>query len=415
MSNINRSPEQRQKELMTQMPPHCLVVLGTGCVLSTQGAQFAPFSPHSNAYYLTSLDEPDIVLFLYKTASGLLQRAVLFHNPSGREKLWSQTHTLTIESLSALGYDNIFEWSKLTSLQQWLASLPCDIELFGVDLDEKVQALFSKPLESLALLKALAHLRCRKEPQELALLSTAAHISAQGHAKLASFWGHNESDWERLWRDHCWAFGARQQAYLPIIAAGSHSCCLHYHRNNQSTQSADWILIDAGAQWQYYASDITRTFFKTGTGTMLQTIYCSVLQLQKDLCSKAVIGATMADLEAQARQEMARWLVDWGFIAADLQKAQAAVPQYFPHRLGHHIGLDVHDMSALIDAHTPFEEGMVITIEPGFYLSPLLLPQTHPFLGLGIRIEDDVAISAGGPIILSHEAPKEWEEICLER
>lgn len=411
----NRTPLERQQALVERLAAPCLIVVSTGTTLSTQGAQYAPFRPYSHAYYLTGISEPDVVLLLHQKSDGVLERAIIIKNPPAKERLWSDTHQLNMQSQEIQSYDHIFCWREMEDIKSWLASIANDTPILTADVCPQAAQLFPSLPKSQELLQALSELRCRKEPCEIALMSHAATISALGHAQLASSWAANESDWELIWRTHCWQMGARQQAYLPIIAAGERSCCLHYHSNNKPTNDTSWVLVDAGAEWQYYASDITRTFFRNCQGTMVETIYKRLVELQKRLCAAVAPGVSLDSLEKQAREEMATWLVEWGWLTEEDCDQIAATRKYFPHRLGHQLGLDVHDNSSLITSSQILEPSMVITIEPGFYCSPLLLPPDHPCLGLGIRIEDDILVTETGSVVLSHAAPKEWSEVNIEQ
>lgn len=410
----DRTPLERQQALAALLPSPCLIALSTGTTQSTQGAQYAPFRPHSHAYYLTGISEPDAVLLIHQKTHGEIERAIIIKNPPAKERLWSDTHQLNPHSTELQSYTHIFCWGDIEAIKSWLDLISQDTPIFLADLCPQASKLFPSSSKSETLLQALSELRCHKEPSEIALMKHAAHISALGHAKLASCWAANESDWELLWRNHCWEMGARQQAYLPIIAAGERSCCLHYHSNNKQTTGAQWVLVDAGAEWQYYASDITRTFFRNCQGSMVETIYKRLLDLQKRLCASVAPGVSLDSLEMQAREEMATWLVEWGWLTDSDSDPIAATRKYFPHRLGHQLGLDVHDNSSMITSSRILETSMVVTIEPGFYCSPLLLPQDHPCLGLGIRIEDDLLVTESGSVVLSHAAPKEWDEVNVE-
>lgn len=394
-----------------------LVVLSTGTQCHTQGAQYAPFRPHSHAYYLTGIAEPDVVLFLWSPNPGEVEHYLLISNPPPNQRIWSDTKTLSPRHPLVQDYDHLFFWEDTSPLKKWLSDLPEGFNLLSTDLTADTALLFPPLSEnSDVLLQALARMRAVKEPQELASMRQAISISAAGHAEIAKRWASgkltdNEGAWELFWRSYCWEQGARQQAYRPIIAGQERSCCLHYQANNKELHSCSWVLVDAGAEWQYYASDITRTYFRNCNGTQVQVIYERLLDLQKRLCAAVHVGATLDVLEQQARAEMGQWLHEWGWCSGSLDESIEATKTYFPHRLGHQLGLDVHDNSRLITSSTPLEEGMMVTIEPGFYCSPLLLPPEHPCLGLGIRIEDNVLVTQYGPEVLSSHAPKDWDAI----
>ncbi|KAJ3255933.1 hypothetical protein HK103_005849 [Boothiomyces macroporosus] len=194
-------------------------------------------------------------------------------------------------------------------------------------------------------------------------------------------------------------------SYVPVVASGKNALILHYVQNLQQLKDGDLLLVDAGAEYGGYASDITRTWPVNGKFSPAQReVYTAVLKVQKEMIKKSVINATLDGLQYETyemlKEELSRIL--------KRTIGSREMNTLYPHHVGHYIGLDVHD-TASISRSKPLEEGMCITIEPGIYI-----PDTDEYgiyRGIGIRIEDDICITKDGPVILTVEAPKEIEDI----
>lgn len=262
--------------------------------------------------------------------------------------------------------------------------------------------------------------RLRKSPAELALMRAAARISASAHRELMRHCrpGLNEQQLESLFLSQCSARGAREQAYPPIVAGGDNACILHYVENNAPLRDGDLVLIDAGCELHGYAADITRTFPVNGRFSPAQRdLYELVLEAQQAALAQARPGATWETLHQAALWALTQGLQQRGFFTASeanlkqLVKDEAYKP-YYMHRTGHWLGLDVHDVGAYQDngRWRPFEPGMTLTIEPGLYIAPEA-EAPAAYRGIGIRIEDDILITADGHEVLSAAVPKQADAI----
>jgi len=250
-------------------------------------------------------------------------------------------------------------------------------------------------------------LRLRKSPEELDRMREAARISAEAHelARQVARPGLNERQVQAVIEQHFLEQGARGAAYNSIVAGGDNACVLHYTSNNAELRDGDLLLIDAGCSLNdYYNGDITRTFPINGHFTGEQrALYELVLAAQEAAVAAVAPGQTAEGVHETAVRVLVQGLVDLGLLAGEIDGIieQGAYRHLYMHRTGHWLGLDVHDVGAyrLGEHHIALEPGMVLTVEPGLYVSDrLAVPEGQPAIedrwkGIGIRIEDDVAVT----------------------
>ena len=266
----------------------------------------------------------------------------------------------------------------------------------------------------------LHELRLRKEPQELARMREAARISAEAHelARRVVRPGLSERQVQAVIEQHFLEQGARGPAYGSIVAGGDNACVLHYTANADVLRDGDLLLIDAGCSLDdYYNGDITRTFPVNGRFSGEQrALYELVLAAQEAAVAAVAPGQTAEGVHDTAVRVLVEGLVELGLLsgAVDGLIEQGAYRHLYMHRTGHWLGLDVHDVGAyrLGEHHVALEPGMVLTVEPGLYVSDrLAVPEGQPAIaerwkGIGIRIEDDVAVGDHGHEVLTAAALK---------
>ncbi|MEA5444041.1 aminopeptidase P N-terminal domain-containing protein [Cyanobium gracile] len=266
----------------------------------------------------------------------------------------------------------------------------------------------------------LHELRLRKDPEELTRLREAARISAEAHelARRVVRPGLSERQVQAMIEQHFLEQGARGPAYGSIVAGGDNACVLHYTANADVLREGDLLLIDAGCSLDdYYNGDITRTFPVSGRFSGEQrALYDLVLAAQEAAVAAVAPGQTAEGVHDTAVRVLVEGLVELGLLngAVDGLIEQGAYRHLYMHRTGHWLGLDVHDVGAyrLGEHHVALEPGMVLTVEPGLYVSDrLAVPEGQPAIadrwkGIGIRIEDDVAVSDHGHEVLSAAALK---------
>jgi Xaa-Pro aminopeptidase len=273
-------------------------------------------------------------------------------------------------------------------------------------------------VEIIALDHYLHEMRLYKSRSEVKALRQAARISAKAHTKVMQVCkpGLWEYQLEAEFIRECSHQGAREQAYPPIVGAGGNACTLHYVDNTAQVLDNQLLLIDAGCEKDYYASDITRTFPVSGRFSEAQRqLYELVLASQEAAIAKVKPGNHWNDPHNAAVKVITRGLIKLGILKgtpAKLIKEEKYKP-FFPHRTGHWIGMDVHDVGdyKVDGAWRMLEPGMVMTIEPGLYIPAGMKGVAKKWWDIGIRIEDDVLVTREGCEVLTRDVPKTVDEI----
>jgi Xaa-Pro aminopeptidase len=210
--------------------------------------------------------------------------------------------------------------------------------------------------------------------------------------------------------------GARREAYPSIVGSGPNACILHYRENNRRVQAGDLVLVDAGCEFDYFASDVTRTWPVSGRFSPEQkAVYEVVLDAQRIAIEHCKPGVPFEGVHQQAVRRLTAGLIDLKLLDGSVEECMEneAYKRFYMHRTGHWIGRDVHDVGRYYHRGTSraLEAGMVTTVEPGIYISPddELVPEA--FRGIGIRIEDDVLVTQDGPEVLTSDAPKSVADV----
>ena len=393
-----------------------------------------PFRQDSDFFYLTGFDEPDAVaLLLPHRPEG--ERFVLFVHPKDpAAEVWTGFRWGTEGAVERYGADIAHPLDQLSALLPGYlegaeaiafrvgrhpAVEPLVLSAWGRQLDSYARA-GTAALGLVAPTPVLHRLRLVKEGHELQRLREACRISAEAHelARTMTQPGMNEAEVQAAIEAHFRAAGARGPAYGSIVAGGDNACVLHYTANTAALQDGDLLLIDAGCSVDdYYNGDITRTFPVNGRFSAEQReLYSLVLAAQEAAVDTVHPGGTAEQVHATALRVLVEGLVDLGLLLGDVDGLieQGAYRHLYMHRTGHWLGLDVHDVGAyrLGDHPAPLEPGMVLTVEPGLYISDrLAVPEGQPEIderwkGIGIRIEDDVAVTGSGHEVLTAAAQK---------
>jgi len=394
-----------------------------------------PFRQNSDFWYLTGFDEPDAVaLFLPHRPEG--ERYVLFVNPRepGAE-VWTGRRWGTEGAVEQFGADLAHPRSELAErLPDYLddaegiafrtgqhpAVESVVLEVWSNQLDRASRS-GAAALGLVSPCSVLHELRLRKDPAELDRMREACRISAHAHelARAAVKPGMSERQVQALIEFHFLDQGARGPAYSSIVAGGDNACVLHYIDNQNQLHDGDLLLIDAGCSTRdYYNGDITRTFPINGRFSGEQrALYELVLEAQVSAISRVRPGATAEEVHQTALRRLVDGLLDLGLLAGDADGIieRGAYRHLYMHRTGHWLGLDVHDVGAyrLGEHHVQLDPGMVLTVEPGLYVSDRLpVPDGQPEIddrwkGIGIRIEDDVAVLNEGHEVLTAAALKD--------
>ncbi len=424
---------QRREQFLAQLGGAAAVIPAATMVKHHADCDY-PFRQNSDFWYLTGFDEPDAVaLFLPHRPLG--KQFVLFVLPKepGIE-IWDGSRWGTEGAIDQFGADIAHPIDELPKrLGDYLKG--ADGIAFRVGKHPKVESLvlriWSDHLDSLqrsgsaaiplvAPCPFLHRQRLRKRPEELERMREAARISAEAHELARNFArpGMNERQVQAIIEQHFLQQGARGPAYSSIVAGGDNACVLHYTSNNSVLNDGDLLLIDAGCSLvDYYNGDITRTFPINGCFTSEQrAIYEVVLASQEAAIRGICPGQDAEQVHAIAVRVMVEGLLDLGLLRGDLDSLieQGAYRHLYMHRTGHWLGLDVHDVGAYRLGEHPIEleKGMVLTVEPGVYISDRLpVPEGQPAIeerwkGIGIRVEDDVLVDEQGADVLTKAAVK---------
>jgi len=272
----------------------------------------------------------------------------------------------------------------------------------------------------------LHEMRVLKSAEEIEIMQRAADIAAEAHVEVMKTVrpGMMEYEVESMVEAYFRKAGATGASYTSIVGAGGNATILHYIDNKDELKDGDLLLLDAGAEYKGYASDITRTFPINGKFTDAQReIYDLVLKTQKSCVDMVRPGVRLEDLKTHSIELLTEGMVGLGLLKGDPKNLikEKKYMQFYMHNLGHYLGIDVHDAGKYYfkGESRPAEAGMVMTIEPGLYISPdtSRIPEgfnkdiPEKYLGIGVRIEDDVLVTENGSRVLTHKVPKEREEI----
>lgn len=429
----------RRARLAGQMQPGAVAVLPTSPEAPRNGDSDYPYRHDSYFYYLTGFTEPESVLVLVAARGDAPARSILFCREKNAEReIWDGFRYGPAGAREAFGFDEAYAIDELDAqMARILADSPALWYALGRGaLDERVarwlgavraqgRSGVTAPPCAHDLFNVLDEMRLFKDEGEIALMQRAGDISGQAHARAMRATRPGMAEYE-IEAELLYEFrrnGAQFPAYTPIVASGPNACILHYNANNRRVQDGDLVLIDAGCELDSYASDITRTYPANGRfSTPQRALYELVLASQQAAIDAIVPGRPYSVMHDAALFVLAQGMLDLGLVdktrygSVDNVIAERAHQQFYMHGTGHWLGLDVHDTGAYRDTASEgkpsrkLQPGMVLTVEPGIYVRPAEgVPEQY--WNIGIRIEDDVAVTGAGCRILSGAAPKQVAEI----
>jgi Xaa-Pro aminopeptidase len=416
---------RRRKALMEQMEPHSVAIIPTAPVRPRNRNMEFPFRPDSDFMYLTGFPEPEAVAVL---KPGRDQGAyVLFCRESDPEmEKWHGARAGLEGVCKDFGADDAFPFSDLDDILPGLME-GCETVYYAMgyypDFDQHMLAWVNRlrskarsgpggPGEFIALDHILHEMRLLKSREELKTMSHAMAISARAHERAMRHCrgGMTEFQVEAELLYEFTKAGSRFPAYPSIVAGGANACTLHYVENTSTLKDGDLLLIDAGCEYDCYASDITRTFPVSGEFTPAQRdVYDIVLAAQAAAIDAVKPGNDCNDPHVAAVRIITEGLVDLGLlkgkVSTNIDKEKYR--RFYMHRTGHWLGMDVHDVGdyKIGGEWRVLEPGMVTTIEPGLYIgNERKIPKKYR--NIGIRIEDDVLVTRTGSEVLTAAAPK---------
>ncbi len=422
---------QRREQLMEKIGQGTAIFHSAPLAVMHNDVEYT-FRQDSSFFYLTGFNEPDAVIVLAPHHKE--HRFVLFVQPKDPDKeVWTGYRAGVEGAKERYGADEAYPISELNEkLPQYLLEADRIYYHFGRDrafnetivkIWQQLMATYPKrgtgPIAIQDSGTILNPMRQIKSMAELELMRKAAAISVEAHnharefAKPGRYEYEIQAEMDYIFRKH----GGNGPAYPSIIASGPNSCILHYVENNRQLQDGDLLLIDAGCAYNYYNADITRTFPVNGQFTPEQKIlYDIVLEAQEKAIAQVKPGNPYNQVHETAVRVLVEGLLDLGLLMGDIEEIikEEKYKPFYMHRTGHWLGLDVHDVGVYQYGENPYplQPGNVLTVEPGIYIGPQTKPvEGQPEIpdrwrGIGIRIEDDVLVTADGHEILTSGVPK---------
>ena len=421
---------RRRRQLMRMAGEESIIILQAAPVSLRNNDVYYPYRQDSDFLYLTGFQEHDALLVLIPGEKD--GKCMLFCRERNPEReMWDGRMVGLESAVSDYGMDEAYDIKQLESrLQDLLRDKEriyydlgrdpmFDQRLIGWlnDFRGKARKTFHAPEEIHALDHMLHDMRVYKSREELAVMRRSAKVAIEAHEIAMQMCepGINESDihaslMHTFFRHQC------EPSYLPIVGGGANGCVLHYIANKDILNDGDLLLIDAGAEFDGYASDITRTFPVNGKFSSEQrALYDVVLAAQIAAIEKARAGEQWQDVHDVAIRVATEGMIELGILGHGLEEEleTKGYKHFYVHNTGHWLGLDVHDVGEYtIDGHSrELEPGMVLTIEPGIYIHPEESSVEECWRGVGIRIEDNIAITNDEARILTDGLARTADEI----
>jgi len=422
---------KRRQKLMRRMGHDAIAIIPAAPIRLRNGNVQYSYRQDSDFYYLTGFEEPEAVaVLLPERAEGEFVLFVRANDP--QKERWDGPRAGTVGAVNQFGADEAWTLEDMDErLGRLLASRARVFYTMGIhpDFDQRVLGWVNQlrrtasvgsppPQEFIALDHPLHEMRLFKSAAEIKAMRASAQLAVAAHQRAMQAVVPGMMEYQ-LAAEFYHTFTAHHatMAYEPIVGGGANACILHYRDNRDVLRDGDLVLIDAGCELGYYASDITRTFPVNGRFSEPQAqLYDVVLNAQKAAIEAALPGAAWDAPHQAAVRVITQGLMDLGFLKAGSLEALIATEAYKPwfmHKTGHWLGMDVHDVGEYKKAQQwrALEPSMVLTVEPGLYVPPDDQTAPAPFRGMGIRIEDDVLITPQGHEVLTKAAPKERADI----
>ncbi len=413
--------KKRREKLLTKLTKDSLgVVFSSGYKIRSNDTEY-PFRQDSSFYYLSGfLEDKSCLVFIKKRKK---VKTILFVAKKDKtQELWNGKRLGIEEAKKRFLVDEVYEYGEFNSkLKEYLVDKKALYYDFKLDYSKvKVLKRYSKEVQSFENISTFVQrMRLIKSDAEIALIKKATSITKDAHHKAMSrasslkyeyqLQAEIEHEFKRK--------GAYSDAYTSIVACGNSANTLHYIDNNQELKSGELILIDAGCEYKYYASDITRTIPVNGKFTAPQKeLYEMILAVELKIIKMIKPGEKRSMLQKRAIELLSQGMLELGILKGSLKKVikNELYKKYYPHSIGHWMGIDVHDEAPYKyknGKEIPLKSGMVLTIEPGIYIDENDKDVPKKYRGIGIRIEDDILVTKNACENLSHDIAKSIEEV----
>lgn len=412
---------KNRAKFTSKMKPNSVAVFNSNDIYPVSADSTLPFAQHRDIFYLSGVDQEESILLLFPDAPYEYLKEILFLKETNEHIAVWEGEKLTKNKATKISGITTVIW--LQDFQKTLKEIMAYAETMYINTNEHYRAVIETETREARFVKwwkenypahkveksnpILQGIRSIKEPEEIELIKKACEITEKGFRKVLSFVKPDVAEFE-IEAEFIYEFIKNQSkgfAYTPIIASGKNSNVLHYIQNNQICKSGDLILIDVGAEYANYSSDMTRVIPVSGKFSKRQKeVYNAVLNVKNEATKLLKPGTLWKDYHFEVGKIMTDQLLQLKLISkADVFSENPDWPaykKYFMHGTSHHLGLDTHDYGLL---HLPMQPNMVFTVEPGIYI---------PEEGFGIRLEDNVVIQENGnPINLMENIPIVIDEI----
>ena len=413
--------KRNRSKFISQMLPNSIAVFNSNDIFSTGADSTLPFYQHRNIFYLSGVDQEESILVLNPNANNPAHKEILFLKETNDHiAIWEGAKLNKDQAKSSTGIQSVYWLDEFETIFSKLMTNVDKVYFNNNDHYRKAVEMQTREDRFLVWLKSnypkhkieysfpiMEKLRGVKEPEEIELIQKACDITEKGFRRVLKFLkpGVMEFHVEAEYSHEFLRNRSKGFAYTPIIASGYNACVLHYINNNMQCKDGDMLLMDVGAEYANYSSDMTRTVPINGRFTDRQkSVYQAVLNVKNEASKMLIPGTIWEEYHVEVGKLMTSELISLGLLdKSDIQNQDHKNPaykKYFMHGTSHHMGLDTHDYG---DLKTPMVANMVFTVEPGIYI---------PDENLGIRLEDDVVIkNSGTPINLMKSIPIEIEEI----
>ncbi len=421
---------KRREHLFGKIEEDSVVIVASSTVKKRNSNSNFPFRQDSNFFYLSGYNEPEsllvlrpeekekYILFCRERDASLEQWEGLRSGQKGAIEKYKADASYSITKLDEL-MPSLIEGKK--NIYYSMSSpngLNNKIKKWVDEIRKNTRGGSECPVNLISLDSITDEMRLIKSKEELSLIRRACEITSLAHKNAMQKVSPGIFEYE-LEAEYLYYFmqgGARSPAYNSIVGGGNNACILHYTENNSILQDGSLVLVDAGCEFQHYASDVTRTFPVNGRFSVEQReIYEVVLEAHTEALKEVKPGNPYINVHNRSIEVITEGLISLGLLqgkATELIK-NGEFSKYYMHRVGHWLGMDVHDVGNYkVDGDwRRLEEGMVLTIEPGIYIPESIGQVDKRWLGIGVRIEDDVLVTADGNEILTSIAPREYEDI----
>ncbi|MDC0545256.1 Xaa-Pro aminopeptidase [Gammaproteobacteria bacterium] len=422
---------ERRDLLADKVLEDSVIIVSAASVKSRISDTEYSYRQDSNFYYLSGYEEPESLILIRPNQDK--ERFVIFcRDRDPLREQWDGFRTGQEGVIQDYGADAAYSINSIDEIMPKLLegakniyfsmSAPCGVDAkissWVEDIRKNTRSGAEPPQNLLSLDSILHEMRLIKESDEMDLMKKAANITTEAHIRAMQSVRPGMYEYQ-LEAEYLYAFnknGARSPAYNSIVGGGNNSCILHYVENNAELKDGDLVLVDAGCEYQYYASDVTRTFPVNGKFSPEQReIYSIVLEAHKQSMEQAKPGNKWNLMHEKSVEVIVEGLLSIGLLQGSRDEIidKGEYSKFYMHRIGHWLGMDVHDVGSYKQDGDwrPLEEGMVMTVEPGIYILDSMEGVDDKWKGIGVRIEDDIAITESGFEILTPDVPRTIEEV----